>query len=548
MSKPASLFLAILLLLLVSGPVSANEWEMATEAYRNKDYTAALSIWQRLAEEGDRDAQYAVGVIHYKGQGVRKDLESALEWFQKAADHGHRDAMFNLGVAAWEGKGLPKSYATAVKWWKEAAAKGDPASQYNLGLAYSLGKGAEQDDDKAQALLASAADSGHAGARRALPAIQNRIATQATLSAGVGTSETQTKDDVTTPTDTASAPSKSNVANTNATKTSAADDSQDYTAGIISVEAASLRIAAKHSATVLDILTLGTPIKIVSATDDWAQVDAPAGSLVWVFGKYVSGHTDQATIRGAGVRARSKPGTGVGSTVITKLKAGERVRVLKTAGKWKLIATSIKTWLPTSNFEMLDTPTKSWHARWVSTSQSRIQGNKRSTQPSTKTAPVADTVDDDNIGQKPRAALVRTLSSEVLGTARSNAPILAFITRGTPVRVLSERGAYVSVQIPNGLAVWVYGKLIEDMGKIAVVNTRNVRARSMPSTGADSGVLGQLRKGQKISIISRQGEWTRLRALNSVAGWMRRDQLDILDTVTAEWTEKWSRARASIRR
>ena len=218
MSKPASLFLAILLLLLVSGPVSANEWEMATEAYRNKDYTAALSIWQRLAEEGNGDAQYAVGVIHYKGQGVRKDLESALEWFQKAADHGHRDAMFNLGVAAWEGKGLPKSYATAVKWWKEAAAKGDPASQYNLGLAYSLGKGAEQDDDKAQALLASAADSGHAGARRALPAIQNRIATQATLSAGVGTSETRTKDDVTTPTDAASAPSKSNVANTNATK------------------------------------------------------------------------------------------------------------------------------------------------------------------------------------------------------------------------------------------------------------------------------------------------------------------------------------------
>ena len=545
MSKPAFLFLAILLV--VSGPASANEWEMAADAYRNKDYTAALSIWQRLAEEGNGDAQYAVGVIHYKGLGVRKDIESALEWFQKAADHGHPEAMFNLGVAAWEGKGLPKSYATAVKWWKEAAAKGNSASQYNLGLAYSLGKGAERDDDKAQALLASAADSGHAGARRALPALQSRIATQSTLSAGVGTSETLAKDDVTTPTDTASAPSKSNAANTNATKTSATDDAQDYTAGIISAEAASLRTAPKHSATVLDILTLGTPIKIVSAIDGWAQVDAPAGSLAWVFGKYVAGHTDQATIRGAGVRARSKPATGAGSTVITKLKAGERVRVLKTAGKWKLIATSIKTWLPTSDFEMLDTPTKSWHARWVSTSQSRIQGDKRSTQPSTKTAPVADTVNDDNIGQKPRAALVRTPSSEVLGMARSKAPILAFITRGTPVRVLSERGAYVSVQIPNGLAVWVYGKLITDMGKIAVVNTPNVRARSMPSTGADSQVLGQLRKGQKISIISRQGEWTRLRALNSVAGWMRRDQLDILDTVTAEWTEKWSRARASIR-
>ena len=547
MSKTAPLVLA-LLLLLVSGSVSADEWKMATEAYRNEDYTAALSIWQRLAEEGDRDAQYAVGVIHYKGQGVRKELETALEWFQKAADHGHPDAMFNLGVAAWEGKGLPKSYATAVKWWKKAAAKGDPASQYNLGLAYSLGKGAEQDDDKAQALLTSAANSGHADARRALPALQNRIATRSTLSAGVGTSETQTENKATAPTNTASESSKSNVANTQATETATADDPQHYTAGIISAETASLRIAPKHSATVFNTLTLGTPIKIVSTTDDWAQVDAPAGSLAWVFGKYVKGNADRATIRGVGVRARSKPGTGVSSTVIAKLKAGERVRVIKTAGKWKLIATSIKTWVRTSDFEVLDIPTKSWQARWASTSQSRIEDSKRSPQPSTKTVPVADKLDNDKTGQKPRAALVRTPSSEVLGTARSNAPILAFITRGTPVRVLSERGAYVSVQIPNGLAVWVYGKLIKDMGKIAVVNTPNVRARSMPSTGADSRVLGQLRKGQKISIISRQGEWTRLRALNSVAGWMRRDQLDILDTVTAEWTEKWSRARASIRR
>ncbi len=121
------------------------------------------------------------------------------------------------------------------------------------------------------------------------------------------TSETLAKDDVTTPTDTASAPSKSNAANTNATKTSATDDAQDYTAGIISAEAASLRTAPKPSATVLDILTLGTPIKIVSAINGWAQVDAPAGSLVWVFGKYVAGHTDQATIRPESGHAPNQP-------------------------------------------------------------------------------------------------------------------------------------------------------------------------------------------------------------------------------------------------
>ena len=195
---------------------------------------------------------------------------------------------------------------------------------------------------------------------------------------------------------------------------------------------------------------------------------------------------------------------------------------------------------------MLETPTTAWQSDWKIALKRRSEDHKQSVR-TTKQASESQNVSVDEPVVKPRAALVRPRSSEVLGATHPEAPVLALITKGTPVRILTDRGAYVSVQIPNGLAVWVYDKLLDNRGKIAVVNTHNARARSMPSTGVGSNVLGHFKKGNRVLVISRQGEWTRLRALDSVAGWMRRDQLQILDTVTAEWTEKWSRARASIR-
>ena len=59
-------------LLLVSGNVIAesNTYNQALEAYNNKDYDTALSIWRQLAADGNADAQYALGDAYFKGQGV----------------------------------------------------------------------------------------------------------------------------------------------------------------------------------------------------------------------------------------------------------------------------------------------------------------------------------------------------------------------------------------------------------------------------------------------------------------------------------------------
>ena len=94
-------------LLLVSGNVIAesNTYNQALDAYNNEDYKTALPIWRRLAAEGSADAQYALGVAYFKGEGVSRDLNDSMKWFEQAANSGNVQAMFNLGAAYWEGNG-----------------------------------------------------------------------------------------------------------------------------------------------------------------------------------------------------------------------------------------------------------------------------------------------------------------------------------------------------------------------------------------------------------------------------------------------------------
>ena len=101
--------------------------QRAIDAYNEGDYAAAMAVWEPLANQGNRDAQFAMGVLYYEGHGVNKNLDEALAWFRKAADSEHPTAMFNLGWPTGR-DGLSQSFAQAVDWWEQAAESGDVAS------------------------------------------------------------------------------------------------------------------------------------------------------------------------------------------------------------------------------------------------------------------------------------------------------------------------------------------------------------------------------------------------------------------------------------
>ena len=58
-------------------------------AYLQGDYETAYNTMISLAKTSDdKIAQYYLGVMYMKGQGVEQDYEKAGEWFRKASEQG----------------------------------------------------------------------------------------------------------------------------------------------------------------------------------------------------------------------------------------------------------------------------------------------------------------------------------------------------------------------------------------------------------------------------------------------------------------------------
>ena len=126
--------LITMMLVLLAGPVAAGPFEDGLSAYNRQDYATALRTWRPLADQGDADAQYNLGVMYANGQGVPKDDVQAVKWYRLAADQGDADAQALLGIAYADGQGVPKDYVQAVKWYRLAADQGYAKAQSNLGF------------------------------------------------------------------------------------------------------------------------------------------------------------------------------------------------------------------------------------------------------------------------------------------------------------------------------------------------------------------------------------------------------------------------------
>ena len=71
--KIRALLLSLTFLFLFSGSVYGEEWKDGLDAANKGDYKTAFSLWKPLAEQGYAKAQYNLGVMYEKGQGVPQD-------------------------------------------------------------------------------------------------------------------------------------------------------------------------------------------------------------------------------------------------------------------------------------------------------------------------------------------------------------------------------------------------------------------------------------------------------------------------------------------
>ncbi len=95
------------------------------QSYLKGDYDAAYEEWLPLAELGDAEAQYNLGVMYDEGAGRERDLAMAAQWYREAAEQGFVDAQTNLGMMHMGGHGVSRDPDAARQWLQKAADQGD---------------------------------------------------------------------------------------------------------------------------------------------------------------------------------------------------------------------------------------------------------------------------------------------------------------------------------------------------------------------------------------------------------------------------------------
>ena len=85
--------------------------------------TAPYPLTRVLAEQGNAEAQFSLGVAYDTGQGVAQDSAEALKWYRLAADQGHAEAQLKLGKMYGSGKGVPQDDVEAHVWLNLATAQ-----------------------------------------------------------------------------------------------------------------------------------------------------------------------------------------------------------------------------------------------------------------------------------------------------------------------------------------------------------------------------------------------------------------------------------------
>jgi len=130
----------------LSAPIIEKRWPDSTQASQRSLQTQpqrpqprSLADLQKLADQGDPEAQYQMGVRFHNGEDFPQDDAQAMQWFLRAAEQGHPTAQSALGAYYWAGRGVPEDLTKAYFWSEIALAEGDENSKSRLeGLASQM--------------------------------------------------------------------------------------------------------------------------------------------------------------------------------------------------------------------------------------------------------------------------------------------------------------------------------------------------------------------------------------------------------------------------
>lgn len=123
-----------------NNPVSNLNLRFIDDSNQNLSPQDLINSLKKDAEEGDKEAQFKLGLCYTKGEIISSNQEKAVKLFKKAARQGHADAQFQLGLCYDKGKGVTQNKMKAAKLFSMAVKQGHEAAHDHLAIYYANGQ------------------------------------------------------------------------------------------------------------------------------------------------------------------------------------------------------------------------------------------------------------------------------------------------------------------------------------------------------------------------------------------------------------------------
>jgi TPR repeat protein len=119
-----------------------------------------LFILKEEAQKGDGEAMFQLGALYEQGSLVRRDFTAALSWYEKAAGKGLPAAYYSLGMAYLMGLGGPPNKTKGLENVRRAAAHDFPPANFQMAVFYLRGQNVPKNETEGLKFMQKAADSG----------------------------------------------------------------------------------------------------------------------------------------------------------------------------------------------------------------------------------------------------------------------------------------------------------------------------------------------------------------------------------------------------
>ena len=129
------------------------------------DSVKARRWLEQAAAQGHAAAQYALGKLLLSDDVEVRDLHEGLHWLKTTAENGSHYAAYRLGKEHLRGKIIGKDANKAMEYFTQSAEAGNPYAQYALGKLYLQGKEVGKDREAAEYWLTQSAAQGNSFAQ-----------------------------------------------------------------------------------------------------------------------------------------------------------------------------------------------------------------------------------------------------------------------------------------------------------------------------------------------------------------------------------------------